>query len=134
MFLDDDTALIGFRRDDPAFLELRATKILLWPMFWLYEHSRQELDQSLLRRFDRPELDRIWIHLDVDALEPALISAVPHEIHDGLAPPELTAMLSLLIGTGKVCGMSVANLSADQDTDGRQVAIIADILAEALGA
>jgi arginase len=132
IFLDEDTALIGFRRDDPAFLELKKTSILLWPMFWLYEHSRQELDKSLLRRFDRPEIDGIWVHLDADALDPALISAVPHPLADGLTGPELVAILRVLLGTGKVAGMSIANLLTEQGSDGRQVAVIADVLAEAL--
>lgn len=131
VFGDDDIALIGFRRNDPAFPELRQTKILLWPMFWLYEHSRIELDKSLLRRFDRPELDGIWIHLDVDALDPKLISAVPHPADDGLAPPELAGVLRTLLGTGKVQGMSIANLLPAQDSESRQAAVIADMLAEA---
>lgn len=131
IFLDEDTALIGFRKDDPAFYELNKTNILIWPMFWLYEHSRQELDKSLLRRFDRPEIDGIWIHLDADALDPTVITAVPHPLADGLAPPELVGVLRTLIGTGKVEGMSIANVMPEQDTDGRQAVIIADVLAEA---
>ncbi len=130
--LDDDTALIGFRKDDPAFYELKKTQLLLWPMFWLYEHAREELDKSLLRRFDRGEIDGIWVHLDADALDPALISAVPHPLADGLTGPELIAILRVLLGTGKVAGMSIANLLPEQGSDGRQVTVIADVLAEAL--
>ena len=134
VFRDEDAALIGFRKDDPALFELKKTSILLWPMFWLYEHSRIELDNSLLRRFDRPEIDGIWIHIDADALDPTVISAVQHPIADGLAPPELAGILRVLLGTGKVAGMSIANLSTGQDADGRQAAVIADVLAEALAA
>ncbi len=130
--LDDDAALIGFRKDDPAFYELKKTQLLLWPMFWLYEHSREELDKSLLRRFDRPGIDGIWVHLDADALDPALISAVPHPLADGLTGPELIAILRVLLGTGKVAGMSIANVLTEQGSDGRQVTVIADVLAEAL--
>lgn len=132
IFQDDDTALIGFRKDDPAFYELKKSQLLIWPMFWLYEHSREELDKSLLRRFDRPEIDGIWIHLDADVLDPALISAVPHPLADGLTGPELSGILRVLFGTGKVAGMSIANLMAEQDADGRQAALIAGVLAEAL--
>ena len=101
-------------------------------MFWIYEHSREELDKSLLRRFDRAEIDGIWVHLDADALDPALVSAVPHPLADGLAGPELSGILRVLLGTGKVAGMSIANLLPELDTDGRQTAIIANVLAEAL--
>lgn len=132
IFQDEDAALIGFRRDDPAFYELKKTELLIWPMFWLYEHSREELDKSLLRRFDRPEIDGIWVHLDADALDPALLSAVTHPLADGLTSPELIAILRVLIGTGKVAGMSIANLLTEQKSAPRQVTVIADLLAEAL--
>jgi len=130
-FRDEDVAAIGFRRADPAFQELRKTEILLWPIFWLYEHSRAELDKSLLRRLDRDELAGIWIHLDVDALDPTLVSAVPHPLADGLSGPELVAILRLLIDSGKVAGMSIANLIPAGDPTGRQLALIADVLTEA---
>ena len=130
-FREEDVAAIGFRRDDPAFQDLRKTEILLWPIFWLYEHSRKELDKSLLRRFDRDDLAGIWIHLDVDALDPALVSAVPHPVADGLSPPELVAILRLLIDFGRVAGMSIANFVPAGDPTGSQLALIADVLTEA---
>ncbi len=132
IFQDEDAALIGFRKDDPAFYELKKTGVLIWPMFWLYEHSRVELDKSLLRRFDRPEIDGIWVHLDADVLDPSLVSAVPHPLADGLTGPELLGILRVLVGTGKVAGMSIANLMVERDTDGRQAGIVADALVEAL--
>jgi arginase len=132
-FRDEDVALIGIRRDDPAFHELRRTKLLLWPMFWLYEHSREELDQSLLRRFAREEIDGIWVHVDADALDPSLVGAVPYPLSDGLAGPELGAILRTLNATGKVTAMSIANLDSSRDPDGRQASLLADIIVDSLG-
>ena len=132
VFRDEDVAVIGFRRDDPAFHELKQTKLLLWPMFWLYEHSRQELDKSLLRRLDRQDLDGLWIHLDLDALDPSVVSAVTHPLADGLSGPELIGILRLFLGTNKVAGMSVANFYADRDPSNREAAFVVDLLASAL--
>ncbi|MEZ5925424.1 MAG: arginase family protein [Hyphomicrobiaceae bacterium] len=128
---DEDIAVIGFRRDDPAFDELRPTKMLLWPIFWLYEHSRQELDASLLRRFDRTDLDGIWIHLDVDALDPRVMPAVDSPAPDGLSKDELVGILRTLLGTGKVTGIDVTIYDPDLDADGRCAGLLTDILVEA---
>jgi arginase len=129
-FRDEDVTVIGFRRDDPAFQELRKTSIQLWPMFWLYEHSREELDKSLARRLVRDDLDGIWIHLDVDALDPVLVSAVPHPRADGLSGSELAAILRVLLASGRVTGMSIAGFLPAGDPGGRQQTIIADLLVE----
>lgn len=125
-FRDEDVATIGFKREDEAFLELRKTEILLWPMYWLYEHPRLDLEASLKRRFDRPELDAIWIHLDLDALDPKLLPAVATPIDDGLSVSELVPILRTLLATGKVVGLSIANLTPELLSDERQAHIVAD--------
>lgn len=132
-FRDEDTATIGFKREDPAFLELRKTEILLWPMYWLYEHPRLDLELSLKRRFDRAELDSIWIHIDLDALDPKLLPSVGTPIDDGLSVNELVPILRTLLATGKVAGLSVANLTPELLADERQAQIVADALVRALG-
>lgn len=132
-FLDADTATIGFKRDDEAFLELRKTEILLWPMYWLYEHSRLDLEASLKRRFDRAELETIWIHIDLDALDPKLLPSVATPIDDGLSVNELAPILRTLLATGKVVGMSVSNLTPELLADEEQAQIVADALARAFG-
>lgn len=132
-FRDADTATIGFKRDDEAFLELRKTEILLWPMYWLYEHSRLDLEESLKRRFHRAELEAIWIHLDLDALDPKLLPGVATPIDDGLSAEELVPILRTLLATGKVVGMSVSNLTPELLADEGQAQIVADALARAFG-
>ena len=132
-FRDADTATIGFKRDDEAFLELRKTEILLWPMYWLYEHSRLDLEESLKRRFHRAELEAIWIHLDLDALDPKLLPGVATPIDDGLSAEELVPILRILLATGKVAGMSVSNLTPELLADEGQAQIVADALARAFG-
>lgn len=130
-FRDTDTATIGFKRDDEAFFELRKTEILLWPMYWLYEHPRIDLEQSLKRRFDRAELDGIWIHLDLDAIDPRLLPGVATPIDDGLSVSELVPILRTILATGKVIGMSIANLTPELLADGVQAKVVADALTRA---
>jgi arginase len=132
-FRDEDTATIGFKHNDDAFLELRKTAILLWPMYWLYEHSRIDLEQSLQRRFDRAELDAIWIHLDLDALDPKLLPDVATPIDDGLSVNELVPILRTILATGKAVGMSISNLTPGLLADGNQAQIVADALTRAFG-
>jgi arginase len=101
-------------------------------MFWLYEHSREELDKSLLRRLDRDELAGIWIHFDVDALDPSLVAAVDSPVADGLAGPELVNIFRTLMATGRVVGVDVTIYDPDRDPGGSEAALIADLLVEGL--
>lgn len=64
------------------------------------------------------ELDRVWLHLDADCLDDALMPAVDWRIRDGLAPTEVVALARPLLQSGLIAGMDVTIYNPSLDSEG----------------
>ena len=64
------------------------------------------------------ELDGIWIHVDADALDGAIMSAVDDPSPDGLVWGELAAALGMAIGSGLAVGLQITIYNPDFDESG----------------
>ncbi|WP_446214126.1 arginase family protein [Micromonospora sp. IBSANI012] len=73
-----------------------------------------------------------WLHLDVDVLDPRVLPAVTYPEPDGLGWADLLALLTPLVRSGRLLGMSLADLDADGDPDGRYARRLVEVLAAAL--
>jgi len=73
-----------------------------------------------------------WIHLDLDVLDRASLSAVDSPGSPGLAPAALVRLLAALSGSPDALGLSVACFDPDLDPYGRQARRVVGWLAEAL--
>jgi arginase len=71
-----------------------------------------------LPRLRRDDLAGFWIHLDADVLDDAVMPAVDYRLPDGLTPAELSAVLRLLVGSGRAVGMTVTIFNPSLDPDG----------------
>jgi arginase len=71
-----------------------------------------------LTRLRRPELAGIWVHLDCDAVDDALMPAVDYRLPDGLSWSELDTVLRLAIDTGSVVGLEITIFNPTLDRDG----------------
>ncbi len=84
------------------------------------EHALEMLD-------DRP----FFIHLDVDALDPAFMPFVDEPVAGGLDPQSLSALLAKLVHHPRALGMEVTIYDPKQDPDGDGAALIVDVLESA---
>jgi arginase len=73
---------------------------------------------SLLHRSGDEELDGLWIHLDADVLDEAVMGAVDDPRADGLVWGELAAALGMAIGSGLAVGLQVTIYDPDRDETG----------------
>ncbi|WP_433438501.1 arginase family protein [Nonomuraea sp. CA-141351] len=80
----------------------------------------------------RDELDGFWIHVDVDVLDPSVLSAVDSPTPGGLDADQFIELVRGLVGLPGAAGLEVTIFDPDLDEDGRQAALLADILVEAL--
>lgn len=64
------------------------------------------------------ELSGIWIHLDVDVLDDAIMPAVDYRMPGGLNFAELSDLLKTLFGSGRVVGMDITIFNPNLDRDG----------------
>lgn len=64
---------------------------------------------------------RLWLHLDVDVLDDAVMPAVDSPQPGGLSWSELDELLAALLTSGTLAGMQITILDPDRDPDGRCV-------------
>jgi arginase len=128
--------LIG-RRDaaDSSYgsAALAASPILDLPDSELVRRS-SDLVTSVLARVAGPAVRGFWIHLDVDVINPAVMSAVDSPEPGGLMPDELVQLLGPLVRHPQALGLDVAiydpALDPDRSCARRLVALLANLLGQ----
>jgi arginase len=73
---------------------------------------------SALDRLLHEELEGVWIHLDVDVLDDAVMPAVNYRMPCGLSFIELGELLKVLFKSGRVVGMDITIFNPSLDKDG----------------
>jgi arginase len=79
-------------------------------------------------------LDRVWLHVDLDALDRSVLPAVDTPGEPGLTFDQLGQLLARLIGTGRVVGLDVTIYDPELDPAGEYAPRIVDCLVTALAA
>lgn len=76
-------------------------------------------------------LDGIWIHLDADVLDDAIMPAVDYRLPGGLSWGEAASLLGAAFATGSIAGMDVTIFNPRLDPDGSLAQSMVDLLASA---
>jgi arginase len=125
---DVDTVVFGIRDADEAMAELAELRIESWPAARIRQAGPLAAATLALPRLEAPHLDGFWVYLDADVLDPSILPAVDSPDPGGLLPPELTTLLSALVASPYCVGLELTVFDPDLDPDGRQAALLADIL------
>jgi arginase len=80
-----------------------------------------ELRPALLR-------SRVYLHFDVDALDPEQAPGVHYRVPGGFQPGDVATLAGYLCASGRVGAMAVASANLDHDRDGLTVAAIREVL------
>ncbi|MFF4041375.1 arginase family protein [Streptomyces sp. NPDC001816] len=123
---DEDVVQIGDREDEatPPVTRFTAQEI--------QRIGVVDLGERVIRHLEQRELDRVWLHVDLDVLDERVLPAVDSPGRPGLDFSQLTELISTLAGTGRVVGLDVAVYDPELDPDGAYSAPIVDCLASAL--
>ncbi|HZV73782.1 MAG TPA: arginase family protein [Conexibacter sp.] len=62
-------------------------------------------------------LDRVWLHLDADCLDDAVMPAVDWRVQGGLTPGEVVSLARPLVSSGLIAGMDVTIYNPVLDTE-----------------
>jgi arginase len=87
---------------------------------------------SAMERLSKTELDGVWIHLDADVLDDALMPAVDYRMPDGLSWDELAAVLRAFVSSGRAVGINVTIFNPKLDCDGSIARAFIEALARGL--
>ncbi len=126
-----NVALIGHRTDDlePA----SAAELARLPADLLTLDARAVLDDpSAAGRRAAAWADRLaipmWLHIDVDVLDPSALPAVTYPQPGGPGFDQLATLLTPLAAAPTLLGVSIADFRPDLDPDGSQAAQLVTLL------
>jgi arginase len=88
--------------------------------------------RDVLRGLSEAGVEQLWIHLDVDVLDPVIMPAVDSPDPGGLIEEELVALLGELLAAPAVRGMHVTIYDPERDPDGSAGALLVRALTAAL--
>jgi len=119
---DQEIVAFGFRDVDQAAREgsqdVRASAIHTYDLHQARTPDVVTVATQALELLQHVELSGFWIHLDADVLHDEVMPAVDYRLPDGLQFDELSAVLGILIGTGRAVGMTITIFNPLLDTDG----------------
>jgi len=88
--------------------------------------------QRILARLAERQLERAWVHVDLDVLDEKVMNAVDSPGSPGLDFPQLTTLLRTLIASGRVIGLDACIYDPSLDPGHRLAQPIAECLAAAV--
>ncbi|WP_410571409.1 arginase family protein [Amycolatopsis sp. cmx-4-61] len=120
---DEDVLVLGVRSAEAAYL--RDAGIA-------HVTSEEIMASGVTLSSPFEGLAGFWIHVDIDVLDPAYVSAVDSPDPGGLDPDTLVSVLRQLVSLPGAAGFELTVFDPDLDPDGRQAALVAGILERAL--
>jgi arginase len=131
-----DAIVVGYRipsKDEVSEEELVDPRIQLIPARACHRIDAGLLGAYVTRRLVAQRRS-LWVHLDVDVLDASVLPAVTYPQPGGLDWDELVALLSPMLSSPRVVGLSVADFTPNRDRDGRHLARLGTALGDLLTA
>jgi arginase len=129
---DADAIQIGEREDIAGYPGLAEAAITRIPIAAVQAAGIAGTAERVVRRLGERSLTRVWLHIDLDVLDQAVMPAVDSPGSPGLGYDELAQLVRALLRTGRIAGLDVAIFDPDLDPDGHHAARIVTCLAAML--
>jgi len=129
---EENIALYGVRDLDQ--LEAKAlaeSKVRVYSRQQIKTEGAEKTAEEILRYLES-KCDYVYLHIDLDVLDESVLSAQGLPVPDGLSKEEFQSTLTVLVKSGKLCGLALMAFDAAKDTDGSQAKRIVKLVAEAL--
>ena len=91
-----------------------------------------EVVHRAIEELSRPEIVGIWVHLDADVLDDAVMPAVDYRMPGGLSWEELATILQVAIASGRAIGLNITIFNPKLDSNGSIAAAFVDALVKGL--
>jgi arginase len=119
----------GCRDDDEYLEETRSTIRLVLPASELLADHETAVER-VLAALTESTIDRYWLHIDLDVLDPQFFPAVDSPDPGGLSPAQLIRLLERLAPSA--VGASVGIYDPDLDPEREFAAVAVKIITEGL--
>jgi arginase len=125
-------AIFGARDLDPPEREmLEKSKVHLYTMNKVRElgpeRAMKEATEKLLQASER-----IYIHIDIDVLDPEEIGATQLPVPDGLGLTECSTALRIVRQSGRLCGLDIMVFNAHKDPNGEEAGKLNQLVVNSL--
>jgi arginase len=95
-FRDEDVIALGERDGHPDAADIEQTAITVRDLETLRARGLASMVEEVLAHFNRREVERLWLHLDLDVLDSSEMPAVDSPQPDGLTFTELPRLIAPL--------------------------------------
>lgn len=133
---DDAVIQLGEREsrlDDYEWPDIAATDIQQITLFDALALSDDQLLEVIFKRLNRIPEKSYWIHLDIDVLDSAEMSAVDCPGTPGLTSERLVTLCQTLFAQPRCCGMTVTIYDPDLDPSGTAADFVSRIISSITG-
>jgi len=115
---EEDAVLFGARDPDDLRDFRGRSKVDTFDLEKVRRKGAKASAREVVTRFRAQGVDDVWIHLDADVLDDAIMPAVDSRSPGGLSYAELKDVVSDFLASGLVTGMDVAIFDPDLDPKG----------------
>lgn len=134
---DEDIIQLGEREaDDPGFKKLREdfvrTGITQLTIQRVLSIGIARASEQIVARLQSRNLDRVWLHVDFDVLDQAVMPAVDSPGSPGLDYDQLTALIAALCGSGRVIGADFTIYDPNRDPHANYAEPLAECIARGI--
>jgi arginase len=132
---DEDVVAFGFRdRDEQRQYGSQplAAAMLALDLADVRRLGIEAATAQAIGRLVRPHLDGVFVHVDADVLDDAIMPAVDYRLPGGLATEELVHLLRAISATGRLAGLEVTIYNPALDADGAAGRALADAIVAGL--
>ena len=133
-----DEDVVAFGRRDAEIAEahgsqrIEDTAITVIDFAEVRKCGASEVTHRAIEDLCRPEIVGIWVHLDADVLDEAVMPAVDYRMPGGLSWEELATVLQVAIASGRAIGLNITIFNPKLDSDGSIAAAFVDTLVKGL--
>jgi len=119
---DEDVVVFGYRdaeeQKEFGSQDVRETAMHVFDLEQVRQLGITAAAERGIRKLGQNSVEGIWLHLDADVLNDDLMPAVDYRLADGLQWGELSAVLRVLMTSGRVVGINVGIFNPRLDADG----------------
>ncbi len=119
---DEDIVVFGYRDGEEqkefGSQDVRETAMHVFDLEQVRQLGIAAAAEQGIRELGQNSVEGIWVHLDADVLNDDLMPAVDYRLADGLQWGELSAVLRVLMDSGRVVGINIGIFNPRLDADG----------------
>lgn len=119
---DEDIVAFGYRdteeQREHGSQDIAATSIHTFTLDRVRDLGVAHAAEEAIAALRLDQLDGLWVHLDADVLDDAIMPAVDYRMPGGLGWDELSGLLQVLMESGTVVGVNIGIFNPRLDADG----------------